>query len=357
MNPYLNASILLCILIVIAGCSTAVQNSPENQSGLSTRNESRNASLPDASAAIAPSLAPLFIHEPIALPEKYFSDSARGSFEDSFLGSYECSPALESFGTNYTFFSGSGSPHNVHYTLVPVDNTGDFREVPLSSDVVNVSIYPDDFVALPNYIYQSHVQITIGPNVTGAHGADWSRDPYYPFRLNVTIDGVDAPGADDQLAVTKICSFHSQTRNMQPSPSFEMMPNSDIVIRPGDMQEVNLTIRNFGGGIRELHFEIPARVNESGWSFPLEADPGQLLPIPDGMIFSFDPPVMAGNNFRLSNDTLIIKSDNGTPIGNYSFPLVLCYRNLDPVNTSSTHFPFDDTSYCDSATSFKVDIL
>lgn len=299
---------------------------------------------------------------PIALPDKYRSPVFFGSFEDSFIGSYECSNGTESYMTNYTLFTGTGASRHIHYSLVPVDNMNNNNKVPLPSDILNASISPDDFSAQPGYIYTSRVLITVGPNVTGeSHtnpdGSGWSRNPYFPFLLKVTIDGMDAADANDRLSVIKWCNLHSQTREMQASPGFVQTPQSDIVLRAGNSKEVNLSVRNFGGGIRELYLKIPSRINSSSWTFPLEADPGQMMPIPDGMTFSFDPPVITGNNFRLSNSTLVIGTGVHTPHGNYTFPLVLCYRNLNTYNTTSRYFPFDEISYCGTAAQFTVDII
>jgi hypothetical protein len=352
--------IMLCIVILAAGCTTPATNTTENLRYPS----GDDIYIPPFIAGNNPTPSPgtEFPFPPKALPEKYWSDIPLGAFEDSFIGTYDCTNASETYGTNYTFFSNSGGTRHIHYQLIPVENMDTFSEVPLPSDILNASITPDDFVALPDYIYQSQVRITVGPNVTGEYhtnpdGSGWGRDPYFPFVLNVTVDGVDASGADDQLTVTKVCSFHSQTRNMQPMPEFYQTPQSDIILKPGEIQSVNITVRNFGGGIRELYVNVPALLNGTGFTFPLEADPGQLRPIPAGMTFNFNPPIMTGNNFRFSNGTLVIGSEAGTPKGNYTFPLVLCYRDLDTDNATSPYFPFDVNSYCDTATQFTVDIV
>jgi len=304
----------------------------------------------------------LFTLPPLPLPLRYQDHSTRGVFDDSYLGSYDCSNGTESYGTNYTLFAGNDSPHHIRYTLVPVDPSDETRTVPLSSDIIEAGIDPDDFVTRPGYIYRSQLNVTIGPNVTGeSHtnpdGSGWSRDPYFPFHLEVTVDGNDATDADDRIAVTKICSFHSQTRSMQPMPGIDMALQSPVVLHAGETQTFPVRARNYGGGLRELYFTIPARISGESWSFPLESNPGQLQPIPDGLAFSFDPVVMSGTNFRLSNTTLTIGTDPRIRPGKYSFPLVLCYRNLDLDNQSSLHFPFSDMSYCDTATSFTVDIV
>lgn len=247
MNSVPAVSFILCILAIIAGCNTSVNNS-------------------DAKENITPTPTSEFPVPPVALPARYYSGSTIGAFEDSFIGSYECSNGSESYGTNYTLFTSSGRSRSIHYTLVPVDNMDNLNEVPLPSDILNASITPDDFIAQPGYIYTSRVLITVGPDVTGESGSGWSRNPYFPFLLKVTVDGADASGADDQITIIKWCTLHSQTRNMQASPGWMQTPQSDIVIKAGSRQEVNLSVRNFGGGIRELYFKIPARINGSSWT-------------------------------------------------------------------------------------------
>jgi len=304
----------------------------------------------------------IFTIPPLPLPLHYQDRSTSGAFDDSYLGSYDCSNGTESYGTNYTLFAGNDSPHHVHYTLVPVDPSDETHTVSLSSDIIEAGIYPDDFVTRPGYIYRSQLNVTLGPNVTGeSHtnpdGSGWSRDPYFPFRLEVTVDGSDAPEANDRIAVTKICSFHSQTRSMQPMPGIDLALQSPVVLHANETQTFPIRARNYGGGLRELYFTIPARISGESWSFPLESNSGQLQPIPEGLAFSFDPEVMSGTNFRLSNTTLTIRTDPRIPPGNYSFPLLLCYRNLDLDNQSSLHFPFSDMPYSGTATSFTVDVV
>jgi hypothetical protein len=359
MNLILKIVVILGILVLVAGCSHPADTSSGNGSATPAH---ANFSVPvTPENTLTPTPPSVFPSGPVILPPQYRSTEFMGSFENSFIESDECSNGSESFATNYTLFTASGDPRSIHYTLSAVDNTGNLAKVPLPSDILNASITPDDFVALPDHIYSSRVVITVGPNVTGeSHtnpdGSGWYHNPSFPFVLNVTVDGLDAPGADDQLTVTKVCYFTPQTREMQPSPDIEAnIP--DIILKPGDGQSANVTIRNFGGGIRELHFEIPARINGSNWTFPLEADPAQLMPIPEGMHFTLTPLYILGRNFRSYNDTLQIATTTATPPGNYTFPLVLCYRNLDPDNTTSLYFPFDGNSYCDTAAQFTVDIV
>lgn len=359
MKSALFTILILGFLMAIAGC-TAPGPGVSGQQSPPAGESIRPITLPATN--LTPSPATLFPEAPIALPAHYRDGSWMGAFEDSFIGSYECSNRSETYSTHYSLLSGGDGPRHIRYTLVPVDPYDEFSAIPLSSDIVGARIVPDDFIALPGYHYRSQITVTIGPDVTGeSHtnpdGSGWGHDPYFLFHLNVTADGADVPDADDRISVIKVCSFHSQTREMQATPGFARTPESESILEAGSRQEVNLSVRNFGGGIRELYFKIPARIQGSSWTFPLEADPGQLLPVPDGMTFTFVPPVMIGNNFRLSNSTLIVGSSAGTPPGNYTFPLVLCHRNLNPLNTTSPFFPFDGISWCDTAAQFTVTIV
>jgi len=362
MKAFFAILLLLSCTVILAGCAMTGHNATAESFTPFDVKAILSPSSADGTILASTPAPEIFTLPPLPLPLQYQDRSTRGAFDDSYLGSYECSNDTESYGTNYTLFAGNDSPHHVHYTLVPVDSSDETRTVSLSSDILTAGIYPDDFVTRPGYAYRSQLNVTIGPNVTGeSHtnpdGSGWSRNPYFPFRLEVTVDGNDAPDADDRIAVTKICSFHSQTRGMQPMPGIDMALQSPVVLHAGETQNFPVRARNYGGGLRELYFTIPARISGESWSFPLESNPGQLQPIPDGLVFSFDPVVMSGTNFRLSNTTLTIETDPRIQPGNYSFPLVLCYRDLDLDNQSSLHFPFSDMSYCDTATSFTVDIV
>lgn len=302
---------------------------------------------------------PEFSQQPIALPKSFRPNNSLGSFEDSFIGSYDCAEGSETFETNFTLITGSGGRSNVKYTLVPVSYIGNLTEVPLSHDILNTTIEPDEFVAEPSHIYSSRFHVTISPNVTGESGtignAVYMRNPSYTFLLKVSVDGADQTDLADQVNVIKWCYIHSQTRNMQGSPSFENIP-SEISMHAGERKEINLSFRNFGGGIRELQYKIPTGIKGLGFSFPLESDPNQLVPIPEGMNFSFDPPVIIGRNFQVYSDILVISTRPSTPSGVYHFPLEICYRNLDLSDTGSDHFPFSRDIYCPGSGSFQVTV-
>jgi len=363
MKLFLISTLFLSFLVIFAGCTTYGHNNATTEPSFTSSNATTPTQASGAKAVLIPTQSSeIFSLPPMVLPPRYLNNSTIGAFDDNYIGSYECSKCSETFGTNYTLFAGSDGPHHIHYTLMPVDPADESRVVSLSPDVLKASIYPDDFISRPGYAYRSQINVTLGPNVTGeSHtnrdGSGWSRDPYFSFRLNVTVDGNDTPDADDHITVTKMCSFHSQTRGMQPIPGIESGLESDIELPAGESKSFVIQARNYCGGLRELYFDIPSRINKENWSFPLESNPEQNLPIPAGLTFSFDPPVMTGINYRLSNTTLIIQTDPYLPPGNYSFPLILCYRNLDLDNKSSMHFPFSDRPYCGTATSFTVDIV
>jgi hypothetical protein len=351
--------VAVLVLILGAGCTVPSGFLSENRSIPSAGDLLLQH--PTTSGNRTPTPSSAFPVEPVALPEKYRSTEFIGSFEDSIIESFECSNGSESYTTDYSLFTGSGGLRHIHYSLSAIDYTENFTKIPLPPNILNASISPDDFVALPDHIYTSRVQVTVGPNVTGeSHtnpdGSGWVQNPGFPFFLNVTVDGTDVPDADDQVTVTKICYITPGIRGMQSSPDIiSSLP--DITLKPGEEQPANVTLRNSGNGITDVYFKIPARINANGWGFPLEADPGQLMPIPAGMHFTLVPSDILTRNFRSYNDTLQITAGAVTHTGKYTFPLVLCYRTLNTDNTSSPYFPFDVNSSCDTATQFIVNIV
>ena len=325
-----------------------------NSSGNATIYQTTVPAEQPASISTKPTITPAtqlteFSREPVALHKNFLPKNPIGSFEDSFIMSYDCTERAETYEINYTLITGSGGQSKIKYTLIPISYLGNFTEVPLSRDILNVTIEPGEFVAEPSHIYSSLFRVTIGPNVTGEYGTSgnsvYMRNPSYTFLLNVSVDDVNQTDLADSVNVIKWCYIHSQTRNMQGTPSFETMP-SEIPIHAGESKEFNLSFRNFGGGVRELQYKVPGGIKGPGLSFPLESNPDQMIPIPVGMDLSFNPPVIIGKNFQIYSDTLVISTTPGTPPGIYYFPLEICYRNLDLSDTGSDHFPFSRENYC-----------
>jgi hypothetical protein len=307
------------------------------------------------SISIKPTFTPAtklqgFFQEPVALHKNFIPKNTIGSFEDSFIMSYDCTESPETYELNYTLITGSAGQTKIKYTLIPISYIGNPIEVPLSNDILNATIDPDEFIAESSQVYTSRFSMTLGPNVTGKFG-----NPSYTFLLNVSIDGVNQSDLSDQVNIIKWCNIHSQTRNMQGIPGFENMPK-EISMHAGETIFFNLSFRNFGGGIREFQYKIPTGIKEPGFGFPLESNPDQNVPIPEGVSFSFNPPVIIGKNFQVYSDTLVISTRPNTPSGIYYFPLEICYRNLDLSDTGSDHFPFAREIYCPSSGSFQVTI-
>jgi PKD repeat protein len=243
---------------------------------------------------------------------------------------------------------------------VPVEYVGTLKEVPPSPDILRAGIEPDEFIADPSKIYISRFSITIGPNVTGESwttgNAVYMRNPSYTYHVGVSVDGSDVPNLGDGVNIQKGCYLHSQTRDMQGTPSWDL-ESHEIAIRAGEKKAVNLSLRNFGGGIRQIEFRVPARLKEPGYTFPLETEPGQLLPIPEGIGFTFARPVMTGRNFQQDTNQLIISTTAGTHPGSYRFPLELCYRDMDPGNRNSTYYPFGEKLLCPSCGDFTLTVI
>jgi hypothetical protein len=301
----------------------------------------------------------VFPSDPIPLSGQFRPTDSLSSFEDSFIGSLDCTEEAETYSANFTLITGYQGPERIKYTLVPVEYAGTLKEVPPSPDIIRASIEPDEFTAEPSKIYTSRFSITIGPNVTGeswttAQGVAM-RNPSFTYRVKVSVNGSDDPGLGDGINIRKWCYLHSQTGDMQGMPSWELKPH-DFVVRAGGKKESTITIRNFGGGIRELQLKVPGLLKGPGFDCLLDADPNQLLPMPEGMNISFVPPVFTGRNFHLDSNTMVISTTPGTPAGTYHFPLILCYRDMDLVNRNSSQLPFSEKLWCPSCGDFIVTV-
>ena len=175
--------VVLGVLILVSGCSAPSCFLPENHSVPSAGDSLQQ--LPTTPDNRTPTPSSAFQSEPVVLPSKYRSPEFMGSFENSFIESYDCSNGSESYATNYTLFTASGGLRSIHYILSAVDNTENFTKLSLPPDILNASITPGDFVALPDHIYTSRVLVTVGPNVIGeSHtnpdGSGWYQNPGFP---------------------------------------------------------------------------------------------------------------------------------------------------------------------------------
>jgi hypothetical protein len=296
---------------------------------------------------------PQFPRPPVDLGGKLNSPVPFGSFEKSFVWTYNCTPESETYSTNYIFVSGSDGPHRVLLQLVP------WNETPMYEDILNVHVEPVEFDVVPNHLYTVGVGVTVGPNVTGESmeypgGGGWSHNPDFLFTLRVFVDGKPVPDADDKVTVIKWCKSLHQTWEMQNSPDFYFPEGHEILLHAGESKTVSVSIRNSGGGIREIHFESGGYLPSQSYGFPL--DPTTLIPLPTGMNVRFVPPVVIGSNFRTVNQTMTISTTPETPDGEYPLPLVLCYRGLDTTNRTSTYFPFAENAGCPMEGIFTVKV-
>ena len=334
-------------VVLAAGCMGPAGNNPDFPRNLTV-------------ASPEVKTTPVFPVPPAPLSGQFLPLQPIASFEDSFIGSPGCSEGPESYSTNFTLITGPGGPQRINYTLVPVSTYFDLRERSASPDIMSARIEPDDFIAEPSTLYTSRFTIIIGPNVTGESGpaggnAVYEKNPSYTYLVKVTVNGTDAPALNDSVNVIKWCYLHSQTRDMQGSPSWDL-ESHEVNISAGQKKAVNISLRNFGGGIRQIQFRVPARLKGSGFIFPLESDPDQTLPVPEGINFTFAKPVMTERNFQPDSNTLIIAAAPGTLQGVYHFPLEQCYRDLDSGTTSSPGFPFSNTWWCPSCGDFFVTV-
>ena len=294
---------------------------------------------------------PLF---PVNISGKTNASGPIGFFEDSFIGTYNCTPLSETYSTNYTFISGSDGPHRVRFQFNLWNNSL------MPESISDASIEPAELDVEPNHVYNVRAKVTVGPNVTGISqdfpgGGHMSWNPTFTFILHMFVDGKPAPDADDKLTVTKWCKSLRQTWEMQNSPSFGNPDGQEITMHAGESKTINITISTTGGGIREIHFESGGRLLSRSYGFPL--DPTTLIPLPDGMNVSFIPPVVIASNFKNVNQTLAISTSPDTPPGEYFLPLVLCYRNFDRNNRTSTYFSFVEHADCPTMGIFIVKVL
>ncbi|MFZ1896783.1 hypothetical protein [Methanoregula sp.] len=149
------------------------------------------------------------------------------TFDDTYIGSMDCSNGSETFETNYTYFSGAGSPRTVTYQLVPVSCVQSTDKTPLPAGILNATIEPDRFTAEPYHAYTSRVRITVGPNVTGSSGPNFVQNPVYAFYLKVQGDGAPEPEANDWVEVVKICYIHPGLGSMMWDRVLDHMEESE----------------------------------------------------------------------------------------------------------------------------------
>jgi hypothetical protein len=230
----------------------------------------------------------------------------------------------------------------------------------MPESIIDARIEPAELDVEPNHVYTVRAKVTVGPNVTGISqdlpgGVHMSWNPTFTFILHMFVDGKPAPDADDKLTVTKWCKSLRQTWEMQNSPSFSYMEGQEITMHSGESKTVNISIMTTGGGIKEMHIESGGRLPSRSYGFPL--DPTTLISLPNGMNVSFIPAVVIASNFKTVNQTLAISTSPETPTGEYVLPLVLCYRNFDRNNRTSTYFSFKEHADCPTMGIFIVKVI
>jgi hypothetical protein len=337
---------LITLFLILAGCT-----SPESQN-----NTAASTPVTPAQTPVPP---PVFPKNPIDLHGRLQVPGPVGSFEESYIGTSNCTNDTETFETNYEFVSGSDGSHLIRLQLVPIENWGEMKEIQMPEEIQNASIVPAEFIAEPNHLYTVGVRIMFGPNVTGESyespsGEGWAKNPYFTFLLRAYVDGVRAPEADDRISVTKWCYYYDETREMLRGPSVDYGEN-EVTMSPSDKRAVNLSFWSSNEGIEELRIRIPGQlINRTYWNFPITSD--ELKPFPQNMTITFNPPVTIGRNFQRDNVTMVVTTGPLTPAGEYSFPLELCYRTLDPSDPSAPHFPFSEQELCPTAGEFTVSV-
>jgi len=330
---------LISLLLIFAGCTGPIS---QNNSTIIT----------PATSSQTPAPISGFTRDPVDLHGRLQVPFALGSFDESSLGTMNCTNDSETFESNYEFISGSDRSHQVRLQLVPAENWGDLKEIQMPEEIQNASLTPGEFIAEPNHLYTVAVRIVLGPDVTGEsyespRGEGWAKNPYFTFLLRASVDGVQTPDADDRISVTKWCYYFDETRLMHQGSMFDSGVN-EVTVRQGEERKVNLSFWSSDEGIEDLSIRVPGQLTSRNMmEFPITS--GELKPVPQDMTFTFDPPVSVGRNFRRNNVTMAVMVGPLTPEGEYSFPLVLCYRTLDPSDPTALHFPFSEREICPTA--------
>jgi hypothetical protein len=334
------------IILLVAGCITGT---PQGQ------NLTPLPIPPGNSIAVTETIPAHFPVSPLTLPEQDQFAAVMGSFDDTYIGSMDCSNGSETFETNYTYFSGAGSPLTVTYQLVPVTSVQNTDEGPLPAGILNASVEPDRFTAEPYHLYTSRVRVTVGPNVVGYSGPNFSENPSFSFYLKVEGNGEPEPGANDWVDVVKVCYLNpGMGVLMWTDPRFSLGNLGGISLSPGESVSVPVAIQDSGGGIREEYFRIGGMRNEPYDSFPFTDQ--DLRSNLTGVQVSVTPARVIGRSFTSYNVTFTVTAAPDVPTGTYHFPLELCYRNLASPDSRTGQDPFENQSACDTGTDLPVTI-
>jgi len=346
--------VFFILLIFLSGAGCLGISSPETNATQQGKIPGTGGIHSETSTAI-PTINAQWQVGPEELPHEERFAAAIGSFDETYIGSMDCSNKSETFETNYTYFSGA-ERGTISYQLVPVKYVRDTTEVPFPDDILNATIEPASFTAEPYHRYTSHVRITVGPNVTGFISPSRFWNPTFPFYLKVQRDAGNVSEANDWVQAAKLCAFIPGLGSlMRSSPGFDLNTQENLSLRVGEKVSLPLTVRDFGGGLREEYFEIPGMLKGDDYSFPIKSE--ELAPFPPGMTVSVEPLQILGRSFRTYDMNLVIETTRDVQQGTYNFPLVLCYRNLASPVSASGKYPFENTRYCDTSTSFEVNVI
>jgi hypothetical protein len=110
----------------------------------------------------------------------------------------------------------------------------------------------------------------------------------------------------------------------------------------GQNRNVNFTIHNADGWIRQYSVKI------SGVPIPDQGlNSSSLSGAPPGMVIGIEKPILTTEEFRDYSNSVKISITTATPSGrNFTFPMEICYRNLDLTDNTSPVFPYSAHLQC-----------
>jgi hypothetical protein len=362
--------ILVCIIImmcnlIIAGCIT--QAPPKDLSlNIAANNTTTALSIPASvseSSSVqtneSPVSSPQFVIEPARIPDAYRFSQPIGFFDDIDLMDWYCRNENVTFKTYFTYISGSDGPHRIRYELVPVEDTTKIEEpykkvyedlkTPTSA-ITNISIEPHDFIAENDTAYISRVNVSLCADATGkwitVGDLTFGRGVGFTLELIPSVDGNITPALKNRFGISRACLFtpagYRSPLERREAPDISM-GDPKVTLGAGQKRFVNFTIHNANGWIRQYAIKVAGvPVTKKG----LHSSSGTAKPIPTGMEFGILNPDLVTEKFGDYVNGVKITVNTSTPSGNYTFPLEICYQNLDLMDNKSPDFPYAQEIKC-----------
>jgi hypothetical protein len=343
---------VLVSLLLMAGCAMhSGQQIPANPDGsMNLSNPTGESGITRNTTPVLPALAVINI---TIVPERHLPSAPVTSFAADYVLS-ECDEGNTTFNMSFTLISGLDGPHHIQYELIPLGNTASLQ----NDGAITASINPSDFIAQPGTVYVSSITVSVGPNQTGEkryYGdyESWS-NPIFFYSVNVTSDGKEMPELNRTLHLGKYCHYFPGGglfgRQLHSIP-FLFTDSNPITVHHDIPQSKNITIGTYNGGIRELSFIINGPVIRNYTGQPIL---WRTQPVPPGMSIMVNPPSFIAVNSETYTTRLTISVNDSTPVGDYEFPLDLCYRDVNPSETTSEYYPFSQNLSCSDSLQLAV---